>query len=214
MCLVSIVDPGLFQSPQRMAPPIHLTSLKSVCTWWFVSLAVSVFRSFYDFIWVCNFYPECASCWTVSVETWRCLKARGTCVSSEQLLEVLSLNRDPMVRLAHGWHSPSQWRCSWSQMPHPKPASQFSSELPCMPRPSGLWNACFSSSSLSPFSCGVPTTPFVTLFLVWVLRILSLDVNSSRHSGTCFQDLAFLQKQAKGASVSHVPSLLRQCVFS
>lgn len=50
MCLVSIVDPGLFQSPQRMAPPIHLTSLKSVCTWWFVSLAVSVFRSFYDFI--------------------------------------------------------------------------------------------------------------------------------------------------------------------
>lgn len=49
---------------------------------------------------------------------------------------------------------------------------------------------------------------------VFSLRILSLDVNSSRHSGTFVQDLAFLQKQAKGASVSHVPSLLIQCVFS
>lgn len=152
--------------------------------------------------------------WTVSVETWRCLKARGTCVSSEQLLEVLSLNRDSMVGLAHSWHLPSHGgtrRVRFSTLNR-----HYSFCLSCYACPDQVGFEMLPSRRLPcHLSLGAPPpAPFVAPFLVWVLRILSLDSNSSKHSGTCIQDLAFPQKQAKGACVSRVPSLLIQCVFS
>jgi len=132
-------------------------------------------------------------------------------VSIEQLLEVLSLNRDPMVGPAHGRRSPSHGGASGVGFPTLNRHHSFC--LSCRACPDQVGFEKLASHRLPcGLSRGTPTGPLCVT--VVSLRILSLDVNSSRYSGTCVQDLAFLQKQAKGASVSHVPSLLVQCVFS
>lgn len=206
-----------FPSPQKgFHPPllVHLTSLKYVLVWWFVNMAVSVFRSFYDVTWVYDISPECTRCQRVSVETWKCLRDRGTGVSSKQLLEASS----------SAWIGPHSWTCSrmtftvsswhsWSQILHAKPASLFS--VWAVVRVQTKWAfkqlllILFHVTFLLWHPCPAPS---VALFLVCVFRILSLGVIIQDILELGFKTWPFPQGQL--ASVSHVPSLLIQCVFS
>lgn len=135
-------------------------------------------------------------------------------MSSEQLLEVLSLNRTPWS----DWLTADTHHLSGG-------VSAESDAYPCRITVFGpcVSAACpdqvgFEMLASHPLPCHlslvVSTTPFVTLFLAPVSNDLALMLHVQDILELAFQDLAFLQKQAKGASVSHVPSLLRQCVFS
>lgn len=196
-----------FPSPQKsFHPPLlaHLTSLKYVLIWWFVNMAVSVFRSFYDVTWVYDISPECTRCQRVSVETWKCLRDRGTGVSSKQLLEASSSawigphswTCSRMTFTVSWWHSCSRmtftisrqhscsrmtftvsWWHSWGQILHAKPASQFS--VWAVVRVQTKW--AFKQLLLILFHVTFLLwhpcpARFVVLFLVCVFRILSLGV--------------------------------------